>query len=113
VRTKPRRGLFRDEAALGVCGRVLPAVDAEAVETTWTLAARLGSLDLNLCVFLLSEQLNPPRELAAAVAAVRRRTRVARSLVIVPVDVRDWQALVPTDAPQAVRKILATLRRHW
>lgn len=111
-RTRGRRGLFRSEDALGVCAVVLPAVDGEAVQMTWTLAARVGPLDLNLCVFLMSEQLAPADDLAAAVARLRRRTRVARSLVVVPVDVRDWRALVPTDAPPAVKRILAALRAH-
>lgn len=111
-RTKGRRGLLRADEALGVCGRVLPAVDPEAIRMTWNLAARVGPLDLSLCVFLMSEQLAPRRELAVAVAAVGRRTRIARSLVIVPTDVRDWQALVPTGAPPAVRRIVATLKSH-
>jgi hypothetical protein len=53
--------------------------------------------------------LAPARDLAAAVAEQRRKTRKSAP-VLVPVDVRDWEALFPPEAPAAVRAILQRLR---
>ncbi|MEP6918186.1 MAG: hypothetical protein ABJC89_21235, partial [Acidobacteriota bacterium] len=51
----------------------------------------------------------PARELSQAVADQRRRTRIAGPIVV-PVDVRDWDALFPPDTPTAVRSIVQWLK---
>lgn len=51
----------------------------------------------------------PARELSAAVADQRRKSRKAGP-VLVPVDVRDWEALFPPEAPASVRAIIQRLR---
>ena len=55
------------------------------------------------------KRLAPEKDLAAAVSEQRRRSRNAGP-VLVPVDVRDWEALFPPDTPGAVRSIIQWLR---
>ena len=112
--SRPRRGLFKKgEAPVTVLGRFVSEVDASAVQATWPLAARVGPpADGSLCVFLLGGRLAPQGELAGAIADQRRKQpRGASVVVVVPVDVRDWEALLPTDAPPVARRILHRLRQ--
>ena len=68
-----------------------------------------GTAGETVCVLLLGSGLAPARELSAAVAEQRRKSRKAGP-VLVPVDVRDWDALFPPDTPASVRAILQRLR---
>ena len=52
----------------------------------------------------------PARELSLAVADQRRRTR-AVGPILVPVDVRDWDALFPPETPASVRAIVQWLKQ--
>ena len=51
----------------------------------------------------------PQKDLAAAISEQRRKTRNAGP-VLVPVDVRDWEALFPPDTPALVRTLIQTLK---
>lgn len=107
---KPRRSVFRtSEPQVRLLARFVPQVDGEAVQAAWPLAARSGSFEGVICLMLLGSGVSPARELAAAVADQRRRSR-ASTPVVVPVDVRDWEALFPADAPDVVRQVVQRLR---
>ena len=58
----------------------------------------------------LGQGLSPARELAAAIAEQRRKSRQAAVPLLVPVDTRDWNALIPPDTPGTVRKLLDRLK---
>ncbi|HSL20722.1 MAG TPA: J domain-containing protein [Vicinamibacterales bacterium] len=111
---RPRRGLFgKSEPAFHVLARFVPTVDAAALEETWTLASKAGTASSGgASVFLMGSGLAPAAELAGRIADLRRRSRGRVPPVVVPVDVRDWEALVPTDASPAVRTILDRLKRE-
>jgi hypothetical protein len=51
----------------------------------------------------------PARDLSAAITDLRRKSRNPGP-VLVPVDVRDWDALFPPDTPTAVRAIIQRLK---
>lgn len=107
---RPRRALFgKAESAAHVLARFVSRVDAAALEETWTLAARVTSAAGPPNVFVMGSGLAPTSELAERIADLRRKSRGAPP-VLVPVDVRDWEALVPTEAPAAVRAIIEKLR---
>lgn len=108
---RPKRGLFgRSENAERVLARFVPTVDAAAIDETWVLASRVISDIGPPHVFLMGCGLAPAPELAARIADLRRKSRGA-SPVLVPMDVRDWEALVPTEAPSAVRAIIDWLKK--
>jgi len=63
-----------------------------------------------VCVLMLAGPgMSPARELATALTEQRRRVK-SSGPVLVPVDVRDWEALFPPDAPGAVRALIQRLR---
>jgi curved DNA-binding protein CbpA len=113
VLQRSRRSLFRKgEADLRLLARFVPVVDAAAIDETWRLARRgVSSSDVPVCLFLLGVGLADKAELARAVDANRRhRSGRATSLLLVPVDVRTWDALIPTGAPAPVRALIEQLR---
>jgi hypothetical protein len=79
------------------------------VEEAWPLAAKCGAFDGVNCLMLLGSGVSTARELGASVAEQRRKTR-SSGPVVVPVDVRDWEALFPPEAPEVVRLVLQRLR---
>jgi hypothetical protein len=60
-------------------------------------------------IILLGPGLAPSRDLSAAVSEQRRKARGAGP-VVVPVDVRDWEALFPPETPGAVRSLIQRLK---
>ena len=109
-RIKNRRGLFgKGDPDVRLVMRVVPVVDAEAVEAAWGAAIRLPSDDATLCVVLMGNGLAPAKELSAAISEQRRRSRKVGPVVI-PVDMRDWESLLPPETPAAVRALLDRLR---
>jgi hypothetical protein len=106
----PRRSLFgRAAPAVRLLARFVPWVDATAVEEAWTRATKSGPFDGVICLMLLGNGVSPAKELGTVIAEQRRRTR-AGAAVVVPVDVRDWEALFPPDAPDLVRQVVQLLR---
>jgi hypothetical protein len=107
---KPRKPLFKKaDPQVRLLARFLPHVDAAAVEEVWPFALKSGALDGVICLMLLGTSVSPARELGAAVAELRRKTRTGAP-IIVPVDVRDWEALFPPEAPDIVRQVVEQLK---
>lgn len=107
---KPRKGLFRKaEPPVRLLARFVPQVDAAAIEDAWPLVSKSGAFDGIVCLMLLGSGVSPPKELGAAVAEQRRKARAAGP-VVVPVDVRDWEALFPPETPDVVRQVVQRLR---
>jgi hypothetical protein len=107
---KGKRGLFSGkEPVVRLLARFVPHVDGQAIAEVWPLAESARAKDQTTCVLLLGVGLAPSKELAVAVAEQRRKSR-STGPVIVPVDVRDWEALVPPEAPTSARAVLQQLK---
>lgn len=107
---KGKGGLFRKaEAPLRLLAKYVAHVDRGAVEEVWPSASSMAHTGETVCLLLLGTGVAPGRELSAAVADLRRKTRKTGP-ILVPVDVRDWDALFPPEAPASVRAILQRLR---
>lgn len=107
---RPKKSLFKKaQQAVRLLVRFVPQVDGPAVDEAWPLATRAGAFDGLNCVLLLGSGIAPARELGAAISEQRKRTR-SGAPVMVPVDVRDWEALFPPEAPELVRQVLQRLR---
>jgi hypothetical protein len=110
VTQKAKRGLFRKaEDSLRLLAKFVPQVDADAVAGVWPGAMKAQAADTTLCVLLMGPGLAPARDLAAAVTEQRRKGRTTGP-VLVPVDVRDWDALFPPDTPAPVRTLIQRLK---
>lgn len=87
-------------------GRFISKVDGAAVAETWNEAGKWTSEEV--CVLLLGSSLAPARELATAIQEQRKRK--ASNVTLIPVDARDWQAHIPTDAPDVAKNLLTRLK---
>ncbi len=107
---KGARPLFRKpEPCVRVAVRIVPTVDASSLEAAWSAAIRLGAENETLCLMMLGSGMASARELSVAITDLRKKTRRAAPVVI-PVDVRDWAALLPADTPPSLRALLERLR---
>jgi len=112
VTAKPKRGLFKKaEESVRLLVKFVPLVDPEAVADVWTHAMKARVADATLCVILAGTGLAPSKELATAISEQRRKSRNAGP-VLVPVDVRDWEALFPPDTPASVRALIQRLKEE-
>ena len=80
------------------------------MQTVWPLAAKAPSPGETVCLMLLGSGLAAARDLAATVWQLRRKSRGTAPL-LVAVDIRDWQALLPPETPPQVRSLLDRIRR--
>jgi hypothetical protein len=112
VTSKPKRGLFKKaEDPVRLLVKFVPIVDADAVVDVWSAAMRARVAGATLCVLLVGAALAPSKDLATAIGEQRRKARNAGP-ILVPVDVRDWEALVPPDTPASVRLLLQRLKEE-
>jgi hypothetical protein len=109
--TRPKKSLFKKpEDSVCVVVRFVPFVDPEAIAAVWGPASKLRAPGAAGCaVILLGAGLAPARDLAATVSDQRRKARGTGPL-LVPVDVRDWDALFPPETPGAVRSLIQRLK---
>jgi hypothetical protein len=107
-----RSGLFKKaDTPLRLLAQFVRQVDPATVELHWLPAIKESKGAEAVCVLLLGASgMAPARELSLAVAEQRRKTRIAGP-ILVPVDVRDWDALFPPEAPAAVRAIVKWLKQ--
>jgi curved DNA-binding protein CbpA len=112
VLSRPKRGLFKKaEETVRLLVRFVPLVDAEAIADVWPGAMKARVPDATLCVLLAGSGMAPSKDLAAAINDQRRKSRNAGP-VLVPVDVRDWEALFPPDTPAPVRSLIQRLKEQ-
>jgi curved DNA-binding protein CbpA len=112
VTSKPKRGFFRKaDDPVRLLVKFVPLVDGDAVAGAWPNAMKARSADATLCVLLVGSGLAPSKDLATAINEQRRKSRNAGP-VLVPVDVRDWEALFPPETPASVRALIQRLREE-
>jgi len=111
VASNPKRGLFKKaEDKVRLLAKFVTQVDAEAVASVWPGAAKAQAADATLCVLLVGPGMASARDLASAVSEQRRKGRTTGGPVLVPVDVRDWEALFPPETPAPVRSVIQRLK---
>jgi hypothetical protein len=112
VMSNPKRGLFKKaDEKVRLLIKFVPLVDPEAVVAVWPGAMKARVPDATLCVLLAGSGLAPAQDLATAIGDQRRKARNAGP-VLVPVDVRDWEALFPPDTPAPVRSLVQRLKEE-
>jgi len=113
---RPRRGFAKLlTRPLLVCGRYVPRVDPAAIQDAWTRVIRLGRLSRDVALFLLANELAPQMELTATMNELTQRLgRVAAGtrIIVVPLDVHDWKAILFDDTPPVVRMVLDHLPKQ-
>ena len=109
----PKRGLFKKaENPVHLLVKFVGQVDPQAVNDVWPIALKVKAQDATGCVvMLIGPGLAPAKDLAAAISELRRKMR-GQGPVLVPVDVRDWEALFPPDTPGLVRALIQHLKEE-
>lgn len=106
-----RKALFRtSQPSVQLAVKVVEQVDAASVQDVWPAAVRLPVRTGTTCLLMFGSGVAPAGELAGSVSTLRRKTRPPSPLVI-PIDIRDWAALVPPETPPSVRSLLDRLRQ--
>jgi curved DNA-binding protein CbpA len=108
VACNPKSGFFGRAKGPRLLARYVDRVDAAAIADAWAQAAKVLPAD-EVCVFLMGSTMAPAGELALAINEQRRRVRGGR-VTLIPVDARDWDAKMPTDAPPVAKSLVARLR---
>jgi hypothetical protein len=106
VATKTKK-LFSRDSSQRIAAKIVAHVDKMAVQDVWNAAQRAAT---PICVFLMGSRVAPVKELADAIADLRKRTRGQAAISVIPIDMRDWSAHVPADAPASCRNLLKRLR---
>lgn len=103
---KPKK-LFGRGDAQRFAVRFVPHGDRAALQDVWAAAQKAGG---PICVFLMGNSLAPARELGDAIADMRKRSRGGAHVCVIPIDVRDWTAHIPADAPPICKTVIQRLR---
>ena len=109
----PKSKLFARAKGPRLLAQWVSRVDGAAVTAAWTQAAvakwTAPSQD-DTCIFLIGSEIAPPRELADAIAEQRRRPPRGPKVTLIPVDMRDWDARMPVDAPTVAKQLMERLK---
>ena len=104
----PKSKMFARSKGPRLAARFVSRVDAEAVVDAWIRAAKWAGAE-EVCVLLVGSAIASAGELATAIADQRRKARNSR-VTLIPVDGRNWDAHLPTDAPASAKTLLTRVR---
>ena len=75
------------------------------------MRARLDTKKQPLALLLIGNQLAPAGELARAIEEARKKSPASMETIFpVPIDLRDWSAKIPLNAPEAIRTLIDRLK---
>jgi curved DNA-binding protein CbpA len=104
----PKPKMFARAKGPRLMARFVSRVDGEAIADAWVQAIKWSAGE-EVSVLLIGQALAPAGELATAIADQRRKSRGAKATVI-PIDARNWDARLPTDAPDVAKTLLTRLK---
>ena len=111
--SKAKPSLFRRTVPPSVLVVLAPIVDAQVATEAWMNAVKARIVQKPLVLLLIGNQLAPAGELARAIDDARKKTPALQDAMFpVPVDIRDWSAKMPANAPDAVRALIERLRNY-
>jgi curved DNA-binding protein CbpA len=101
------RKLFSRNGGQRFVLKIVQSIDKNAIQEVWNTAHKAST---PICVYLMGSRLAPAKELSSAIADLRKRTRGGAGIAIIPIDVHDWSAHIPSDVPDSCRNVLKRLR---
>jgi hypothetical protein len=112
----PRRKWNLLSAGKGCCAQVLvralPMIDSPAVEDGWNSALKaVRGVKGDVYLFLMGLKLDGTDKLSGAILALQRRARHQdeTKILVIPLNVNSFAALIPNGAPDPLRAIVRTL----
>ena len=106
---KGKRSLFGKAVPERMLTAYVGTITASEVANLGQQALAARGAATALTVFALGDSLAPAAELSPAVTALRKKAPPGITLNVVPVDVRDWSAMMPKDASPNARAVIAQL----
>jgi curved DNA-binding protein CbpA len=111
--SRSKSSLFRRATPPSVLVRLAARVDRDVVNDAYACAIKAKLEQKPIVLLLAGDQLAAMGELAQAIEEQRRRSPGLTDVLIpVPVDVRDFSAKIPANAPAAVRTLLEDLKNY-
>jgi len=109
--TRPKKSFFKKpEESICLVVKFVAFVDADVIREVWLPASKVRAPGASECaVILLGPGMAPPSDLSSAISQLRKKARNTGPL-LVPVDVRDWEALFPPETPGPVRSLIQRLK---
>jgi curved DNA-binding protein CbpA len=104
----PKSKMFARAKGPRLLARYVAHADGAAIADAWAQGVKWAGSD-EVCVLLIGSTLATAGELARAIAEQRRKSRGAKATLI-PVDARNWDAHLPTDAPENAKTLLSRVR---
>jgi hypothetical protein len=104
----PKSKMFARSKGPRLVARFVSRVDAGTIAEAWLRAAKWAGAE-EVCVLLIGSGIAPAGELATAIAEQRKKSRSSK-VTLIPVDGRNWDAHLPTDAPASAKTLLARVR---
>jgi hypothetical protein len=111
--SRAKASLFRRVTPPTVLARLVAVVDKDVVVEAYADAVK-AKIDQKPVVMLLAgDRLAPLGELAQAIDEHRRRNPGLTDILLpVPVDIRDWSARIPANAPASVKQLIDSLKNY-
>jgi hypothetical protein len=110
-RAKP--SLFRRSVPPSLLIRLAALVDKDVVVDAYAHGMKANIDQKPIVMVLAGDRLAPLGELAQAIDDHRRRNPgLSDVLLPVPVDIRDWTARIPANAPASVKELLDAVKQH-
>ena len=111
--SRAKSSLFRRATPPSVLVRLAAHVDRDVVNDVYACAIKAKLEQQPIVLLLAGDRLAATGELAQAIEEQRRRTPALIDVLIpVPVDIRDFSAKIPTNAPPAVRTLIDDLKNY-
>lgn len=106
---KGKRSLFGKPVPERMMTAYVGDVTAQAVSDLGQQALAARGAATAVTVFALGDRLAAPAAISASVTALRKKAPAGVTLAVVPLDIRDWTAMMPKDASAAARAVIAQL----
>ena len=106
---KGKRSLFGKAVPERMLTAYVGRISAEEVASLGQQALAARGSATAVTVFALGDDIAPAPEISSAVTALRRKAPAGVTLIVVPVDVRDWTPMMPKDASANARAVIAQL----
>ena len=109
--SKAKPSVLRRQVPPSVLVVVAPMIDAAVATEAWLNAVRARLVQRPIVILLLGNAMAPAGELSRAIDEARKKTPLLQELLFpVPIDIRDWSARIPANAPDSVRLLIDRLR---
>jgi hypothetical protein len=106
---KGKRALFGKSVPERLLTAYVGNVTADEITNLGQQALASRGAATAVTVFALGDTMAGQAQLSGAVAALRKKAPPGVTLIVVPVDVRDWSTMMPKDASANARAVIAQL----